>query len=263
MLAFALAIAITEVAIGFFHQRPPDTRESVGPISTVVMERRPSPTPAPTPRPTKPPPTPRPTLAPVPHVTIAAVAQRAAPKAHKPRGGTQSAHVATPHHAKPKNFAVPHARGGAGVAVAPGAGSGNGAGDGSGDANGGGAGNGTGGTGNGAVNADTPCGFVEFIPINAPKYTNGVASETIRATVHFPDGHAQSELFPYPWTYTNAEQTDPWSTTNLRRKDSIPVYAQLPPPGSDPSRFPELIRYLLDHTQPNGATTLAECPRSR
>lgn len=147
------------------------------------------------------------------------------------------------------------------AAAAPesGTGGGIGAGSGSGAGSGNGTAGGTGGTGLGAVNADVPCGYVEFIPVAPPRYVGGTAYERIRATIHFRDGHRESEVFPYPWVYPDGEQTDPWSQTNLRNNPQAPVPAQLPPPGSNTARFPPLIRYILDHTTPTGHTSLPDC----
>jgi hypothetical protein len=36
---------------------------------------------------------------------------------------------------------------------------------------------------------------------------------------------------------------------------------QLPPSGTDTSSYPELIRYILNHTRADGTTILQECPR--
>lgn len=119
-----------------------------------------------------------------------------------------------------------------------------------------------GGTGHSAVNANTPCGFVEFLPTEPPHYSNGTATETIRAKVTFPDGHAESVSFPYKWVYPNGEQTDPWSATNSR-KGNFPVTLQTPPPGSDLGLFPLLVQYILKHSDSSGYTDLPDCPKSR
>jgi hypothetical protein len=122
-----------------------------------------------------------------------------------------------------------------------------------------GAGSGTGGSGAGAIDADAPCGYVDFIPSESPKIVGNVAYETIRATVHYPDGHSDSEEFPYPWVYSDWMDTDPWSPINVRRSNTV-VFAQMPPPGSDTRRYNEVVRYILDHTNPNGSTVLQPCP---
>jgi hypothetical protein len=164
----------------------------------------------------------------------------------------------------PVAVAVPSAPAAAiGNAPVPGSGNGIGSGEGSGPGMGSGAGAGSGGNGNGAVNADVPCGFVEFIPIAPPRYVGTTAYERIRATVHFRDGHRESDVFPYPWVYPNGELSDPWSRTNLKANPDAPVSAQLPPMGTNTGSYPVLIRYILEHTTANGHTNLEECPLSR
>lgn len=215
--------------------------------NTVVLERAaptpppPAPTPRPTPRPTPPPPIPRVTLAPVP--------QRAAPRAVHATGGGHAA----PPHPQPAPPAVVVA--GSGGGVGPGEGSGEGAG------NAGGTGNGTGGTGSGTVNADAPCGSVDLIPFLAPDRAGPITYEHVSATVDFPDGHTQSAEFPYRWVYTNPAD-DPWSAINLPNPN-FTTRVQLPPPGTNTTRYPEVIRYILAHTRNDGTTILQECPRQR
>jgi hypothetical protein len=82
----------------------------------------------------------------------------------------------------------------------------------------------------------------------------------VTATVQFPDGHTETDTFPYLWTYANGEAEDPWSTTNLQHNPNEVVNLVLPPPGTDTSGYPPLIRYILDHTRPDGRTDLADCP---
>jgi hypothetical protein len=59
--------------------------------------------------------------------------------------------------------------------------------------------------------------------------------------------------------YADYMDADPWSPLNVR-KTNLVVSAQLPPPGSDTHRYPELIRYILDHSTPAGRTILQPCP---
>jgi hypothetical protein len=56
--------------------------------------------------------------------------------------------------------------------------------------------------------------------------------------------------------------TDPWSPLNAQKRDLV-VYAQLPPPGTDTHRYPEIVRYVLDHTNARGGTMLQPCPTLR
>jgi hypothetical protein len=136
---------------------------------------------------------------------------------------------------------------GTGVGAAAGAG-----------AAGSGAGNGKNGSGAGDVNANTPCGEVIFNVRGAPEYHDGAASERVSATVQFPDGHTETDTFPYRWTYAYGERDDPWSATNLKHNEDVLLV--MPPPGTDTSTFPPLIKYILDHTRPNGTTVLESCP---
>lgn len=106
--------------------------------------------------------------------------------------------------------------------------------------------------------ASTPCGYLVFTPVGQPRYVEGTARETIKATVSFLDGHRESEVFPYPWVYPNAEMSDPWSTTNLRHP-GVAFTLQSPPAGADVRRYPPLIRYILEHTGDDGYANLPEC----
>jgi hypothetical protein len=105
-----------------------------------------------------------------------------------------------------------------------------------------------------------PCGYVDFKPTRAPRYVGTTAYETIRATLHFPDGHTESDVFPYPWAYPNGEQTDPWSMTNLLRGDFV-VGLQLPPLGFDRTSLSPLLAFVVAHTAADGTTDLKDCPR--
>jgi hypothetical protein len=223
--------------------RPPQTAPEQAPVTTIALERIP-PAPRPTPTPTPPP---------VVRATFARLPQRAAPRlARRPPG----AHAAPRHAPEVSVPAVAAAPAGAGSGQSTGTQTGPGAGDAA------DTGGGTGGTGNDAVNADQPCGDVEFVPDEAPRYRGATAAETIRATVRFSDGHTESAEFPYPWIYPDAADTDPWSPHNVA-DPNFPARAQLPPPGTNTGRFPDLIRYILDHTRPDGTTLLQDCPNPR
>jgi hypothetical protein len=264
IVAFALAIAIHEIALGLIHAPGPQSdREDVAVTTRISIEKarptpRPTPRATPTPRPT-PPPTPPPRVTPPPHVTPAPIRQVAArAKGHPARhhaGGAKKAAVTK----KVTTLAANPNAAGAGTGTSTGTGSGVAPGVGGG-ANG--EGNGNAGNGNGAVNADTPCGVPEFLPTDPPRYVNGTAYEKVRARVTFRDGHTESVVFPYPWIYPNGEQTDPWSQTNLRKGD-FDVMLQQPPPGADTSSYPMLLRYILAHTGPDGTTNLVDCPKGR
>ena len=196
---------------------------------TVVLERAPA-TPSP------PPPTPPPTVAPVPKATLAPVPQRAAPRAVHASGGGHAAPVTHPLVAPPAVIVA-----GSGGGAGPGEGAGVGAG------NAGGSGNGTGGSGSGSVNADAPCGSVDLIPFQSADHAGAITYEHILATVTFPDGHKESAEFPYRWPYTDPAD-DPWSPRNIASA-SFFTRVQPPPPGANTSRYPEVIRYILDHTR--------------
>ncbi len=265
VFAIALSVALNEVAIGFL--RLPVRTPEPPPVKalTVVLERAPRPTPVPTPRPTPrptPPPTPPPPVRVRPRATIAPKPQVAAPKAAGKENRVHGGAAAKPiHHFK--NFDVYQQLAKSRLGQSAGV-SGTGAGTGAGNATGGGAagtgvGNGKAGTGTGAVNANTPCGEVVFNVRGAPEYRNGAATERITATVQFPDGHTETDTFPYSWTYENGERDDPWSATNLS-KQNLDIALVFPPPGSDTSSYPPLIKYILEHTRPNGTTVLEPCP---
>jgi hypothetical protein len=246
-VAVPSAIVITALCFALARCQPAEpTLAERTPPATVVLERAaPTPTPRPTLRPT-----PRPTLPPVPNVTLAAVPERAAPRAEHASGGGHAAPPVRPHVAAPAVIVA-----GSGGGAGPGEGNGSGAGD------AGGSGNGTGGTGSGSVNADAPCGSVDLIPFQSPDHAGTMTYEHVQATVTFPDGHKQSDEFPYRWAYADPAD-DPWSPRNMTNPNFI-TRVQLPPPGTNVSRFPETIRYILDHTRSDGTTVLQECPRLR
>ena len=241
-LPSAIVLTVLFFALGMW--RPPAFPLAERPaVTAIVLERRPQPTPAP--------PRMRPTA---PLVALAEIPQRAAPRAVRAPGG---APAALAHPVRAALASLP-------VAAAPAAGNGSGpgadAGPAAGDAEAGPSG--SGGAGTAAVDADAPCGSVDFVPDRAPRRAGSTAYETIRATVHFPDGHTASEVFPYAWVYPDATDTDPWSARNLRDPD-FPARAQLPPAGTDLRRYPEVIRYILEHTRADGTTVLQECPNPR
>ncbi len=254
-IVLATAITVLEVFVAFSHW-PRETPTERVIATTVVLERAPKPTPRPKPRPTlRPAPTPKP----LPRATLAPV-ERAAPAAAHHAGGASAARHLVLHHQHPRDVARPKAPAAIGVALAPGNGSGLGSGNGADSDAGSGTGNGAGGTGTGAVNADAPCGYVEFVPDASPKIVGTTSYETIRTTVHYPDGHTASEEFPYPWVYADYMATDPWSPVNVRQPNEV-VYAQLPPPGTDTHRYGDVVRYVIDHTDALGHTVLQPCPR--
>lgn len=125
----------------------------------------------------------------------------------------------------------------------------------------GGAGHGTGsgGTGNGTggyAASDEPCGFVEFTNINTPKYSNGAFYQDIRMTVHYGGGTTESYNLDYPFYYPS-EASFPWSDQNIKNVD-YPVNFQFPPASKRASE-PPIVQYVMNHSTPDGVTTLKDC----
>jgi hypothetical protein len=263
IVAVALSIALHEIFLSIARlPAAPRPTETEAPATRIAIEqpvRTAPPKPSPTPKPT-PPPTPPPHVTPPPRVTLAPVPQVAAKAKGLPakrHGGGAHHHVVTKPKPTPAPAANPNAFGagtgtqaGTGTGIAPGTGGGAG-----------GNGAGTSGNGNAAVNANAPCGYVDFKPTGPPTYRDGTAYEPVEATVTFPDGHQESASFPYKWVYPNGEQTDPWSDTNLK-KGNFSIAMQMPPAGTDPATYPSLIQYIMRHTGPDGLTDLPPCPKS-
>jgi hypothetical protein len=251
-IAIPSAILITALCVLLGRSHAPDRTVADQPLeATVVLEKAP-PTPPPTPKP-KPKPTPAPV--PVAHVTLAPVTLRVAPVVAPhvlPPGGAHAAPKLIALVTKPKTFALPNAGGSTGASAASGTGSGSGSGDAQ--------GSGSSSSGD-AVNADAPCGVVDLVPYESPDHNGSAILEHVQATVTFPDGHKQTEPFPYRFVYPDADP-DPWSARNVRNPNFVAVVLP-PPPGANVSRYSELIRYILDHTLQNGRTVLQECPRLR
>jgi len=257
ILAFACAIALHEIVLSVLRSPTQPTAEERQPAAQVIVIQTasPTPTPAPTPRPT-PPPTPPPRLTIPPRATLAPRPQLAGQARGTPSprrgGGAPRARILA---AVPAPFAAPSAAGsGTGTSVGTGTGNAPGVGGGLGAK-----GTGTSGNGNGAVNAQTPCGVVEFETDPVEERHGTTVGEHVTAIVSFPDHHRESAPFPYPWVYQNAEETDPWSSTNLK-KGSFDIALQMPPPGADVATYSPLIQYIIKHTQSNGTTDLPPCP---
>lgn len=122
-------------------------------------------------------------------------------------------------------------------------------------------GNGAGsqGNGTGAASGDEPCGFVEFSDPHGSQFdrqTGGFWVD-IRLSVHFGDGTSQSVLLDYPWYYAS-EAVNPWSDQNLRNPN-FPTRFQ-PPPSAKALQEPELVKYVVQHSTPDGMTLLKDCP---
>jgi len=113
--------------------------------------------------------------------------------------------------------------------------------------------------GNDAATGDEPCGFVTFSDPHGSQFdprTRGFRVD-IRMSVHFASGSTQSVILDYPWYYVS-EAANPWSDANLK-DPSFPTRFQTPPPeklGGEP----ELVRYVIEHSTPDGMTLLKGCP---
>jgi hypothetical protein len=262
-LAFAISIALNEIVIGLLHRSSPAVETHVEPTIITIAHRTPPPTPPPIPKPT-PTPTPPPIVHVIPHATIAPHPQVAAARTKAPKEKTHGGSVSRRANPKVDVYAelshndLGHAQGITGA----GTGTGVGPGDGGGDA-GNAQGNGTGGNGTGDVNANTPCGVVDFRPPGFTDVRGTTYYETIDAIVHFPDGHTETARFPYKWKYPDGERTDPWSATNMREHPTMVTPAQTPPPSIDPTTLSPVIQYILQHTNDRGVTGLQPCPKAR
>ena len=247
-VAVPSAVVITALCFALGRCQPADRTLPESAPQTVVLERAAPtapPTLPPTPRPpTPPPPTPPPRV----RVTPAAVPQRPAARAAEPRGGGHR----TPLRVQPQILTPAVIAGGSGAGAGPGTGAGEGAGS------GGGSGTGGSDTGGATVFAQAPCGSVDLVPFQAPDHSGSLTYEHVNATVTYPDRHTESANFPYRWVYSDPD-SDPWSPRNLPNPN-FTTRVQLPPPGTDTSRYPEVIRYILNHTRADGTTILQECP---
>ena len=115
------------------------------------------------------------------------------------------------------------------------------------------------GTGSGPATGSEPCGFVEFSDPHGSAFdprTRGFYVD-VRMRVHFADGTSQSLVLDYPWYYAS-ESANPWSDANLR-DPNFPTRFQ-PPPQGKLGNEPELVRYVIDHSTPEGLTLLRDCP---
>jgi hypothetical protein len=235
VVAFAISIAIHETLAGFVPRSgatPPAERETVQHVTIARVV----PPPTPTPKPTPPPPTPPPQT--YTHAPI--VIARAAPRA--------AIHRAAAAQPRPPIVPVAHAS----AAPPPANGEGEGAGDKTGAGSPGEGGSGTGG------GANEPCGAVTFIDHGSHTDPSTHAFfVTIRMLVSFPDGHTESTILDYPFSYPNAA-ADPWSEQNRSNMD-VPMLMQTPPPALA-SGEPPLVQYVVKHTAADGFTLMAPCP---
>ena len=254
LIAFAASIALHEIFAGFvrpFASNVPETKETVEHVEIARIERRPPATPTP-----RPPVHVRHVINPshvIAPVQVKAIAQTTNGKsAHRER--IKRAGAARPKpprvsHAKPI-WDLPTGAQGAGAGRVAGAGSfGNG---------GNGTGAGTSGNGSGAA-GDEPCGFVDFAatPEDMKRYPDGSTSSVVKMTVHYADHSSESITLDYPWHYPN-EKSNPFSPRNMDNPD-MPATFQSPPPDKLPSE-PQLVQYVVQHSSPQGLTTLKDCP---
>lgn len=255
-ISVAAALAIVEIAVMVIPRHSYTLQ--IQPVEHVTLkltriEHRVKPTPKPTPHPT-----PKPTPQPIVHAkTIAEthvrphVVNPGAPSERQRIHRVASARplVRTKYHSKPVEH-VPMGGHGAGASTTAKAETGS---VGTGGSGTGQSGNGQG-TG-GAPAAHEPCGYVDFAP--SGKQTTDPATgrvwEYITLIVHFPDGSEQSLDLDYPFYYPNDAQ-DPFT------HQDVPATFQFPPPGQAGSE-PALVQYVMQHTSPQGYTTLRDCPK--
>lgn len=109
----------------------------------------------------------------------------------------------------------------------------------------------------GAPAAHEPCGYVDFSPNDKPTFDSrtGRVWEYVAIIVHFPDGSQQSVNLDYPFFY-NSEAADPF----MPGHGDVPATFQFPPPNQAGSE-PPLVQYVIQHTSPDGYTTLHDCPK--
>jgi len=103
-----------------------------------------------------------------------------------------------------------------------------------------------------------PCGYVDFNVVGEPWQDGDATNERVTATVHLNGSTERTSTFPYYWKYDNGERDDPWSQTNVENRD-FAVRLHFPPPNTDTSSYPHLIKYILNHTRPDGTTMLNPC----
>jgi len=256
IIAFAIAIALHEIVAAFVHwlRQPAEAPEQISVLHIVRIERRP--TPKPTARPT-------PKATATPHVVVKVNPAPAAPKA-APHKGAAKAIAHTVHHAPHiEHIVVPKiAHAGPGL-TRSGAGTGaNGTSRGTGTGSGGqGTGTGSGGRGTGNyASANEPCGYVEFVPNAEPIYdkNSGAFRETIKMTVHYADGHVDSQRLDWLWYYPS-ESADPWSAQNEKLHPDAPIPFQ-PPPSDKAAGEPPIVQYVVQHSTADGYTLLKQCP---
>lgn len=242
-LAFAIAVALHEIVAGAIPpsapQNPPREIVSRARLLHVTHYAIASPTPKPAPQPTF---TPAPVRSPqirMP-VPLARAATRLSARAAVHRSVPRIAKNARP------VWDVGVAAGGTIVAAA-------------GQAARADAGTAPQGNGGAAQGGPQPCGFVTFSDPHGSHFdrqTRGFWVD-IRMSVHFADGSSQSMMLDYPWYYPS-EAANPWSDENLR-DPNFPTRFQAPP-AAKLDVEPDLVKYVAQHSTPDGMTLLRNCP---
>ncbi len=123
-----------------------------------------------------------------------------------------------------------------------------------------GTGTGLQGAGNGGGSSAPPCGAVYFQPATNPNprfvaTTGFFQFDSIKMTVHMPDGTIQETVLDWPWRY-RSEDADPF--THL----DAPMIFQFPPAALRASE-PPVVQYVIAHTAPDGGTVLQDCPAAK
>jgi hypothetical protein len=251
VLAAALACALIEITATLIPTHSYTLETQPNEIITIAkltrIEHRPKPTPKPTPMP-------------IVHTKVVAQTHakptvvnpgKPAVKQRIKRISQAAPKTRTLHHAKPVEHIVTGAQG-AGTAKKAAALSGSlgTGGTGSGQS---GEGQGTG----GAPLAHEPCGYVDFSPTGQARTdpATGRVWEYIAVIVHYPDGSEQSVDLDYPFYYASSAD-DPF----LQGHSNIPATFQFPPPSQAASE-PDVVQYVMQHTDAQGFTKLRDCPR--
>lgn len=237
-IAFAIAIALHEVAAVLIPRQPPtDTAEA--PIVAHVTIARIVHTPTPEPSPT---PTPPPVKILVPAVVAAGLHARVEPIK---RAGAKRPTPPKVHHATP-DVSIPTGGQGAGAQNGAGAGS---------LSNVNGNGNGTGNAGNG--NGAFPCGAVDFEARGNAVFnpdTSSYERSNIIAYVHYSDGSIERIPLDWTWRY-KSEDDDPFNPAS-----SAPMTFQFPPDDQRAGEPPQ-VQYIIRYSSKTGHTNLNDqCP---
>lgn len=257
ILAFAVALAVHEIAAALvpFHHATlrVEPVERITIAKLIKIEHRATPTPKPTP-------TPEPTPHQVVYTKHIDVTRTPTPVIN-PGAPSQNHHIRkiasarplvhTRYHSKPANIHVVMGGHGSGTSTKANANVG-GVGTGGNGTGINGNGNGTG----GAPEAHEPCGFVEFIPTDQPHVDSGTGRvfESVIVRVHFPGNGVQDQPLDYQFQYPSLSQ-DPFAQRDL------PDPAFQFPPVDMRANEPDVIQYVMAHSDAAGHTKLKDCPK--